>query len=98
MPNIDYGLYAMTLFGSAAMYVFSLHQGFEGAVSFLKRMFPTRSAVFYDRVDFILVTIMGSVLGYILFDPKVAYQAITAGLGWVSAVNVVMNKIKKSGK
>lgn len=95
MANIDYGLYATTLMGSAAMYVFSLHQGFEGAIKFLKRMFPNRSQVFYDRVDFILVTFLGSALGFILLEPKQAAQALTAGLGWVSAVSVVMNKAKK---
>jgi hypothetical protein len=98
MASVDYGLYSTTLIGAAAMYVFSLHQGFEGSVAFLKRMFPGKSDVFYDRFDFLVVTFLGSFIGYVLFEPKYYPQALSAGLGWVSAVNVVMNKIKKAGK
>lgn len=97
MMNFDYAMYAATLLGCFAMYVFSLHQGFEGAIAFLKRMFPNHSQVFYDRVDFVLVIITGSLLGYILLEPVKYSQAVVAGLGWVSAVNVIMNKMKKGG-
>ncbi|MFM0523027.1 hypothetical protein PQR08_37010 [Caballeronia jiangsuensis] len=90
MTPIDYGLYLTTLVGAAAMYVFSLHKGFNGCVPFLKRMFPGRSTVFYDRLDFLLVSFLGSFIGYRLLDPQHYPQALTAGLCWVSAVNVVM--------
>ncbi len=98
MLNVDYGLFAVTLLGSVAMYMFSLHQGFEGAVSFLKRMFPNRAQVFYDRVDFIVVTLFGSFIGYIIFEPSNTAKALTAGLGWISAISIIMNKIKKGGE
>lgn len=93
MEHFDYALFSATLLGSFAMYVFSLQRGFAGAVAFLRKMFPDHSQVFYDRLDFFLVTITGSVIGFILFDPQRVHQALVAGLGWVSAVNVVMNKI-----
>ncbi|MFM0139229.1 hypothetical protein [Caballeronia grimmiae] len=92
MTTIDYGLYLTTLVGAAAMYVFSLHKGFNGCVPFLKRMFPGRSTVFYDRLDFLLVSFLGSFIGYRLLDPQHYPQALTAGLCWVSAVNVVMKQ------
>lgn len=98
MIEIDYGLYVVTLFGAASMYVFSLKKGFEGSISFLIKMFPERTNVFYDRLDFLVVTIMGSILGYLLLDPKQVHQALVAGLGWVSAVNVAMNNIDKEAK
>ena len=88
-----YVLYVVTLFGSFAMYVFSLHQGFEGSVKFLKRMFPRRKKVFYDRVDFFIVIFAGSFIGYVFFEPQTTPQALAAGLGWVSSVNVMLNRI-----
>ena len=35
--------YVTTLFGSTAMYVFSLNKGFHGSVDFLRKMFPEHS-------------------------------------------------------
>ncbi|GJH28154.1 hypothetical protein [Caballeronia novacaledonica] len=99
MDGFDYGLYVDTVIGAAAMYVFSLYHGFEGSVAFLRKMFPNRSNTFYDRCDFIVVTILGSVLGFKLLDPQHPPQAVMAGLGWVSAVTVVMNSIRpRAGK
>ena len=84
--------YLTTLFGATAMYVFSLHKGFQGAVDFLKRFFPGRAQVFYDRVDFVIVIFAGSLIGTIAFAPTNTLQALAAGFGWVGAINVLMNQ------
>ena len=84
------GLYLVTLFGTVATYVFQLHKGFEGATSFLRRVLPKHSDAFYARVDFVIVAITGSCFGLIIFSPQNAFQALAAGCGWVSALNVMM--------
>ena len=92
-PEVQFVLrYLTTLFGATAMYVFSLNRGFEGSVSWLRRMWPGRDAVVYDRLDFLIVIFGGSVIGFISFSPASAYQALAAGFGWVGSINVLMNK------
>ena len=72
------------------MYIFSFQQGFDGSVEALKRLFPDRKDVFYDRFDFFLVVITGSFVGMILFQPTEHPQAFIAGLGWVGAINTIL--------
>ncbi|MDX6496970.1 MAG: hypothetical protein QOG23_230 [Blastocatellia bacterium] len=83
--------YVITLFGAFCMYVFSLTRGFQGAISFLKKFFPGHSEVFYDRLDFFVVILAGSIIGTIFFSPNSALQALAAGFGWVGAVNVLLS-------
>ena len=84
--------YVITLFGATAMYVFTLHKGFDGSVPFLRRMFPGRRKVFYDRVDFLIMIFAGSVIGTIFFSPSNTLQALAAGFGWVGAINVLISQ------
>lgn len=97
LTSTDFLLYLVTLLGATSTYIFSLNKGFEGATRFLRRMFPGRLKVFYDRLDFFLVIFVGSGLGFILFSPTTNPQALMAGLGWVSAVNVLLSKNEKTG-
>jgi hypothetical protein len=83
--------YLITLFGAAAAHVFSMHQGFQGSVSFLKKFFPGYHAAFYQRLNCLLVICFGSVIGTIFFAPSSAIQALAAGIGWVSAIHLLMN-------
>lgn len=93
LPNAI--LYFVTLFGAAAMQVFSLNKGFEGTVPFLKRITSKRrSAAFYARMDFFLTVFLGSFLGFIFFAPDNAQKALASGLGWVASVNVFLNRIE----
>ncbi|MDD2468796.1 MAG: hypothetical protein PHI97_32885 [Desulfobulbus sp.] len=82
--------YLITLLGSFSMYLFSFSKGFEGAVPVLKRLFPQRKKVFYDRIDFLLVVFIGSAVGSIFFHPQDSLQALAAGFGWVGAINVLL--------
>jgi hypothetical protein len=93
-PNTGAALmrYLITLFGTMAMYVFSLHKGFEGAGKWLRNMFPGRKKVSYQRMDFLIVVLAGSVIGTIAFAPRDNLQALTAGLSWVSLMNVLLSK------
>lgn len=84
--------YMITLLGSFSMYLFSFSKGFDGTGAKLRHLFPNRKRVFYDRVDFILVVVLGSAIGTIFFGPKDSIQALAAGFGWVGAVNILLAK------
>lgn len=84
--------YMITLLGSFSMYLFSFSKGFEGTTAKLRQLFPNRKKVFYDRVDFVLVVLLGSAIGTIFFGPKDSLQALAAGFGWVGAVNILLAK------
>jgi hypothetical protein len=87
--------YLISLFGVAATYIFSIHQGFQGSISFLKKLFPGYDPVFYQRLDCLLVICFGSIIGTIFFAPSSAIQALAAGFGWVGAINLLMNHVEK---
>lgn len=89
--------YLVTLLGAVVMYLFSFAKGFTGSVDVLQRLFPHRQLVFYHRVDFVLSVFLGAAVGAILFAPTTPAQALTAGLGWVSAVNVLLSNKEKGG-
>ena len=81
--------FVITLAAATALYLFSLAKGFTGSTARLKALFPGRSDVFYDRVDFFVVIVFGSVIGTVFFDPKTSPQALAAGFSWIGAVNVL---------
>jgi hypothetical protein len=92
-PAVQFVLrYFTTLFGAAAMYAFSLHKGFEGSIAWQKRVFPGHEQVFYDRLDFFIVAIAGSIIGTISFSPTGTFEALAAGFGWVGAMQILINK------
>jgi hypothetical protein len=81
--------YFFTMCGATSLYLFSLSKGFNGSTPVLKRLFPDRKEVFYDRVDFIVVIVLGSIIGYVFFHPNTPPQSLAAGFGWIAAVNAL---------
>ena len=79
------------------MYIFSFQKGFDGSISMLRRLFPRKKKVFYDRLDFFLVVISGSFIGIIFFGPIDHKQAFTAGLGWVGAITLALKNSSQEG-
>jgi hypothetical protein len=79
----------LTLCGSTSLYMFSLSKGFQGSTPVLKRLLPGKRLVFYDRLDFIIVIVLGSIIGTVFFVPTTPAQALAAGFGWITAVNVL---------
>jgi len=92
LTNAGFVNYLTTLFGAMAMYLFSLAKGFEGSKPALKRLFPGKSEVLYDRLDFIAIILTGSIVGTIFFRPLSPLQALAAGFGWTGAVNVLTSQ------
>jgi hypothetical protein len=74
------------------MYLFASAKGLESTVPRLKLLIPGKSDTFYYRLDFFLVIILGSLVGYIFFEPKQSIQALAAGCGWVGALNVLIQE------
>ena len=85
-------MWLLTAFACAAMHIFSMVKGFEGSIPWLRRMWPERSDAFYHRVDFVMVVLIGSIIGYLLFRPEQIPHALTAGFGWIGAVSILVNK------
>jgi hypothetical protein len=86
--------FGFIFFGSLVMYLFSLSKGFTGSVPALQRLMPGKKQVFYDRVDFGIVVVTGAVVGTLFFRPQDPLQALAAGLGWSSAINVLVTQHK----
>jgi uncharacterized membrane protein YbjE (DUF340 family) len=92
-------LFLLTLCGAIALYLFSLSKGFQGSVPVLRKLFPGRRDAFYDRLDFVIVIFLGSIIGTVFFVPTNSAQALAAGFGWISAVNILTaSQTKTSGR
>ncbi|THB80186.1 MAG: hypothetical protein D3926_08430 [Desulfobacteraceae bacterium] len=88
--------YYLTLLGSFTGYIFSQQKNFNGSIDFLKKYFPGKGETFYIRLDFPIVVILGSIIGQIVFSPSSPIQALSAGFGWVGAMNTIMSKASDS--
>ncbi|MFP5263730.1 MAG: hypothetical protein ACLGJB_17760 [Blastocatellia bacterium] len=84
--------FVITLFGATVMYMFALSKKAPGSVTFLQTILPGRTQLFYDRLDFLVVVFVGSIIGTIFFHPTDALQALSAGFGWIGALNLLVSK------
>ena len=83
--------------GCAAGRVFPFQRGFQGSRDFLKHMFPGHTAVFYDRTDFGLTCLLGSMLGMLLVQPTTVHTALATGLGWPFIIRFLVEGMKTGG-
>jgi hypothetical protein len=88
--------FIVTLFAATVAYLFSVQGKLKSSVPALQKLLPSRSDAFYNRLDLLLVIIGGSVIGFVFFNPTTARQALSAGMGWVGAVNILSSG--KSGQ
>lgn len=84
--------------GCAAGRVFPFQREFQGSRDFLKHMFPDRTALFYERTDFFLTCILGSMLGMIIVQPTTVHTALATGLGWPFIVRFLVEGMKNTGR
>jgi hypothetical protein len=84
--------------GCAAGRVFPFQREFQGSREFLEHMFPGRLPVFYERADFFLTCVMGSVLGMIIVQPTSVHTALATGLGWPFIVRFLVEGMKTTGR
>lgn len=89
-PTIELGLlYATVLFGALVTQILSLTRNFNGSQAFLKQFAPNISDTMVFRIDFATLTVLGSIIGMILFDPHDYKQALLAGIGWITSVQAL---------
>jgi hypothetical protein len=74
------------------MYLFTSAKGLESTVPKIKQLIPGKTDTFYARLDFLLVVILGPVIGIICFKPDNSLQALAAGWSWASALNVLVQQ------
>src|SRR6185503_13775446 len=84
--------------GCAAGRVFPFQTEFQGSREFLEHMFPGRTLVFYERADFFITCILGSILGMIIVQPASIHTALATGLGWPFIIRFLVEGMKTSGR
>jgi hypothetical protein len=84
--------------GCAAGRMFPFQSEFQGSRDFLRHMYPGRTALFYDRADFLLTCVMGSILGTLIVQPTTVHTALATGLGWPFIVRFLVEGMKTTGQ
>lgn len=91
IPEIYYwtGVYL----GSLCGHILCLYNpNFKRTIPFLKGLIPKKSESFYARVDFAILPMIGSVLGYFLITPTGYSSAVFAGLSWSGTLIALLNQ------
>jgi hypothetical protein len=84
--------------GCAAGRVFPFQREFQGSREFLEHMFPGHKLVFYERTDFFVTCVMGSILGMLIVQPASVHTALATGLGWPFIVRFLVEGMKSTGR
>jgi uncharacterized membrane protein YbjE (DUF340 family) len=84
--------------GCAAGRVFPFQREFQGSRDFLQHMFPGRTDLFYDRADFFVSCILGSILGMLIVQPASVHTALATGLGWPFIIRFLVEGMKATGR
>jgi hypothetical protein len=84
--------------GCAAGRVFPFQREFQGSREFLEHMFPGHTVVYYERADFFISCVMGSILGMIIVQPTSIHTALATGLGWPFIVRFLIEGMKNTGR
>jgi hypothetical protein len=84
--------YLTVLFGCIVGQVFAVWKDFGGTRAFIRSVFPRWEDPIVHRMDFVLVSILGSILGMLLFRPTEYQQALFAGIGWVATIQALSQR------
>lgn len=84
--------------GCAAGRVFPFQQEFQGSREFLEHMFPGHSPVFYERWDFFVSCVVGSMLGTLIVQPESVHTALATGLGWPFIIRFLLEGMRTTGQ
>jgi hypothetical protein len=84
--------------GCAAGRVFPFQREFQGSREFLEHMFPGRTLLFYERADFFVTCVMGSILGMLIVQPASVHAALATGLGWPFIIRFLLEGMKTIGR
>jgi hypothetical protein len=84
--------------GCAAGRVFPFQREFQGSREFLEHMFPGRALLFYERTDFFISCVLGSIMGMIIVQPTSIHTALATGLGWPFIIRFLVEGMKATGR
>jgi hypothetical protein len=84
------GLLVAVWLGAVGGQFFAFQGDFEGAKRYLKTLFPGRTPTFHAWANFWVCTILGALLGMILFEPQTLPKAVMIGIGWPILVRLAM--------
>ena len=84
--------------GCAAGRVFPFQREFRGSREFLEHMFPKHRPVFYERWDFFVSCVLGSILGMLVVQPTSVHTALVTGLGWPFIIRFVLEGVRATGR
>ena len=90
--HIEWTIISLTCVACMAMHIFSVNKDFRGAQDWISKAFPTLGAQWVHRVDCLLVVFLGTIIALVAFEPKTEFQAVAAGMGWVSILNTLGHK------
>ena len=85
-----------TAFGAVLMLLFGLIKGLPSTKERVKTLYPGRSETFYERTDFVILWIAGTLLAWFLYNPTNPRQSIIAGLTWVGTLKAVSGVSEKA--
>jgi hypothetical protein len=87
-------LFTLTVFGSLLVPIFSPSGKCDRtSLPFLRVVLPGRGTAFYNRLDFCITVLVGTVLGFLVIHPTAALDAIGAGAGW----SILLSRVFKIG-
>lgn len=82
-----------TWIGSICGHVLSLYAPeFKGTKPFLEKLIPQKTEKFYFRLDFLILPIIGALLGYVLLEPTNFKTSLFTGLSWSGALSAILKK------
>lgn len=91
--NVNITLLLFTYLGAFCTHIFSLYsKDFQGLKPFLQSVLPSRSDQFYARINFLVLPVLGAVLGRVLIQPSNITASISAGLAWHTALTSALKR------
>lgn len=83
----------ITYFGALCGHILSIYSSeFKGSIPFLEKIFPNKTPVFYFRVDFMIMPIMGALLAFFLLEPDDIKASLFAGLSWSGTMMAILKR------
>ncbi len=93
LSTVFNSIFFQTWLGAICAHILSLYSSsFKGTIPFLKNLFPERSKLFYFRLDFLVLPIIGALLAYVLLDPVGLKSSIFAGLSWSGTLIALLKR------
>lgn len=89
----SYDTMSALIIGAGSYHGLSIYdKEFKGIHFIMEKLFPNREELFYDRIDFILLPIIGCILAFIIIEPSNFKTAFFAGLTWSGTLVAILRQ------